>query len=52
MINHPEASDHGLNYAKWISDVEKVFTSTTLDEVTWNNCKLIKESLPQAITEL
>lgn len=52
MINHPEASDRERKHAKWITEVEKVIASTTLEEVTWHNSKLIKENLPQAISEL
>ncbi|MGT2844123.1 dihydrofolate reductase family protein [Streptococcus hongkongensis] len=52
MINHPDASEHEHNHARWINDVEKVVASTSLDEVTWNNSKLIKDNLPQAILDL
>lgn len=45
MLDNPEASDHERNHAAWIEAVEKLVCSTQLDEVTWNNSRLLKENI-------
>lgn len=52
MLDNVEASDHERNHAAWIEAVEKVVCSRTLDEVNWNNSRLVKENLVSQIQTL
>ncbi len=52
MIDHPEATVYERRHAKWITKVEKIVASKTLEAVDWNNSTLIKENLPQVLKKL
>lgn len=45
----PESKDEGAAY---FNSVRKYVVSTTLDEVTWNNSRLIKDNIVAEITKL
>ncbi|AYG01817.1 dihydrofolate reductase family protein [Lactococcus allomyrinae] len=49
---NPDASSYERNHAKWIEQVEKIVFSTTLDEVKWNNTRLVKENIVEEIQKL
>lgn len=49
---NPDASSYERNHAKWIEQVEKLVFSTTLDEVKWNNTRLVKENIVEEIQKL
>ncbi|UQW81687.1 dihydrofolate reductase family protein [Staphylococcus edaphicus] len=46
------ASEHELNHAKWIENVEKIVFSKVLESVEWNNSKLIKDHVEEEINKL
>ncbi|EFR43786.1 dihydrofolate reductase family protein [Streptococcus pseudoporcinus] len=51
-LTDPAATDYERRHAKWITDVEKVVASSTLESVDWNNSTLIKNNLTKSIEEL
>ncbi|MDR0299076.1 MAG: dihydrofolate reductase family protein [Streptococcaceae bacterium] len=50
--SNPDASEHELNHAKWIENVEKVVFSRTLDKADWKNTRLVKENMLEEIQKL
>lgn len=52
LLNKPEGSDPSVNYAHWVNKILKVVVSRSLEEVTWNNTKLIKTNVAAEISKL
>ncbi|MCM3172305.1 dihydrofolate reductase family protein [Paenibacillus sp. MER 99-2] len=48
----PSASEHELNHAEWIERTAKIVFSTTLENVEWNNSRLVKEGIEDEINKL
>ncbi len=48
----PSASQYARNHAEWIEKTAKVVFSTTLEKVEWNNSRLVKENVEEAIKNL
>ncbi|MCM3131232.1 dihydrofolate reductase family protein [Paenibacillus polysaccharolyticus] len=46
------ASQHEREHAEWIEKTAKVVFSTTLDDVEWNNSRLVKENIEEEIKHL
>jgi len=50
--SNPSSTQHELDHAEWIEKTEKVVFSTTLDNVEWNNARLVKENVKEEILSL
>lgn len=48
----PSASQHERDHAEWIEKTAKVVFSTTLENVEWNNSRLVKEDVEEEIKRL
>lgn len=48
----PTASQHERDHAEWIEKTAKVVFSTTLENVEWNNSRLVKENVEEEIKRL
>ncbi|WP_339257114.1 dihydrofolate reductase family protein [Paenibacillus sp. FSL P2-0136] len=48
----PSASQHERDHAEWIEKTAKVVFSTTLENVEWNNSRLVKEDVEEEIQRL
>lgn len=46
------ASQHERDHAEWIEKTAKIVFSTTLEKVEWNNSRLVKEDVEEAINNL
>ena len=49
---NPESTKQELHHAAWVEQLEKVVFSTSLQEVTWNNTKLIHQDIAAQLTAL
>ena len=52
MLSNPSASQHEQNHAEWIEKTAKIVFSTTLENVEWNNSRLVKEDIVEEINNL
>jgi dihydrofolate reductase len=52
VLKDASASEHDLEHAKWIEDVEKIVFSTTLTTSDWNNTKIISGNIQEEVTKL
>jgi dihydrofolate reductase len=52
VLTKPDADKHSLEHAKWVENIPKIVFSRTLNEVTWNNTRLIKDNIAEEITKL
>ncbi|MFD1385812.1 dihydrofolate reductase family protein [Oceanobacillus sp. FSL W7-1293] len=50
--SNPSASEYERNHAEWIEKTDKIVFSTTLEEVEWNNSRLVKEEAEEEIKKL
>lgn len=50
--SNPSASQHERDHAEWIEKTDKVVFSTTLENVEWNNSRLVKENVKEEIENL
>ncbi len=50
--SNPSASEYELNHAEWIEKTAKIVFFTTLEEVEWNNSRLVKENIEEEINNL
>ncbi|MFF2089541.1 dihydrofolate reductase family protein [Paenibacillus sp. NPDC058174] len=50
--SNPSASQHERDHAEWIEKTAKLVFSTTLDQVEWNNSRLVKENVEEEINKL
>lgn len=48
----PSASQHERDHAEWIEKTAKVVFSTTLENVEWNNSRLVKAEVEEEIKRL
>jgi dihydrofolate reductase len=48
----PKSTQRELHHARWVEQVEKIVASTSLERVTWNNARLVKNDLPTEIKEI
>jgi len=49
---NPEATQHELEHAHWIEQVEKIVVSAAGMEPDWNNTRVISQNLEEEITKL
>lgn len=52
VLENPSASEHSLNHARWVQDIPKIVFSKSLDKVTWNNTRLIKDNIAEEVRKL
>ena len=52
VLTKPDASKQSLAHAQWVENVPKIVFSRTLNEVTWNNTRLIKDNVAGEIEKL
>lgn len=52
VLSNPSASQYELNHAEWIEKTTKIVFSTTLDDVGWNNTRLVKKNVAEEINHL
>ncbi|ASS67579.1 MULTISPECIES: dihydrofolate reductase family protein [unclassified Paenibacillus] len=52
VLDHPNASMHDREHAKWVQDVKKIVISGTMDKAEWNNTMLIKDNIAEQIKAL
>lgn len=50
--SNPSASEYERNHAEWIEKTTKIVFSTTLEQVEWNNSRLVKENIEEEIKKL
>jgi dihydrofolate reductase len=49
VLTKPNADKHTREHARWVEDVPKIVFSKTLNEVTWNNTRLIKDNIAEEV---
>ena len=52
VLDDPSATQHAMDHARWLEDVEKIVFSKTLETVEWNNTRLIKDNIVEEVTKL
>lgn len=52
VLKKPDAGKHALEHAQWVENVPKIVFSKTLNEVTWNNTRLIKDNVAEEVNKL
>ncbi|MCM3518659.1 dihydrofolate reductase family protein [Staphylococcus xylosus] len=52
VLSNENASEHELNHAKWIENVEKVIFSKALNSVDWHNSRLVKKNVKDEIIHM
>ena len=52
VLTKPNADRHALEHAQWVENVPKIVFSKTLNEVTWNNTRLIKDNIEEEVKKL
>jgi dihydrofolate reductase len=52
VLTKPNASKHSREHAQWVENVPKIVFSKTLNEVTWNNTRLIKNNIAEEVKKL
>lgn len=52
VLKKPNAAKHALEHAQWVENVPKIVFSKTLNEVTWNNTRLIKDNIAEEVKTL
>jgi dihydrofolate reductase len=52
VLTKPNADKHALEHAQWVENVPKIVFSKTLNEVTWNNTRLIKDNIAEEVNKL
>lgn len=50
--SNPHATQHELEHARWIENVEKVVFSESMIESDWNNTRVVKGNAKETILEL
>lgn len=50
--SNENASEHELNHAKWIENVEKVIFSKALNSIDWHNSRLVKKNVKDEIIHM
>jgi dihydrofolate reductase len=49
---NPESTKQTVAFSHWIDKVEKIVFSKTLEHVTWNNTRLIKDNIAEEVSGL
>lgn len=52
VLKKPDAPKQALQHAQWVENIPKIVFSTTLNEVTWNNTRLIKGNVTEELKKL
>ena len=52
VLTKPNAPKQSLAHAQWVENVPKIVFSKTLNEVTWNNTRLIKDNIAEEVEKL
>ncbi len=52
VLTNPNAKEQTLKHAQWVENVPKIVFSKTLNEVTWNNTRLIKDNIAEEVNKL
>lgn len=52
VSSSPDASQHDLDHAAWIENVEKIVVSKSLTTSDWNNTRLISDNIAAEIMKL
>ena len=52
VLTDPSSTQHQLDHARWIENIDKVVVSRTLENVGWNKTTLIKDDLAGGISKL
>ena len=52
ILTKPNAGKHALDHAQWVENIPKIVFSKTLNEVTWNNTRLIKDNIAEEAKKL
>jgi dihydrofolate reductase len=52
VLTNPSSTKNQLDHAQWVENIKKIVFSTTLDDVEWNNTRLIKENVAEEIADL
>ena len=48
----PHSTKHERTHSRWVEDVEKVVISRTLESVSWNNTRLIRDNIADEMRAL
>lgn len=52
VLSNPSATKHEIDHAHWIENIPKFVFSKSLDQVDWNNTRLIKDNIAEEIQKL
>jgi dihydrofolate reductase len=52
QAHNPEASETDVQFSHWLDEVPKVVFSSTLEEATWQNSRLVKTDLAEEVSRL
>lgn len=52
VLKNPNADKHALEHARWVEDIPKIVFSRTLNEVSWNNSRIIKDNIVEEVNHL
>ncbi|GAB2543426.1 dihydrofolate reductase family protein [Nocardia heshunensis] len=50
--DNPEATAHDLEHAEWVTNIDKLVFSTTLESPGWNNTRIISKNAAARVAEL
>jgi len=52
VLENPSSTKNELHHAQWVEDIPKLVFSKTLEEVKWNNTRLICDKVAEEIKKL
>ena len=52
VAKNPQSTRRELHHAAWVEEIPKLVVSQSLERVTWNNTRLIKDNLAEEILAL
>ncbi|WP_028778148.1 dihydrofolate reductase family protein [Shimazuella kribbensis] len=50
--DNPESSEHEISHARWLENTMKIAVSRSMEEVDWQNSRLVKENIAEEVTNL
>jgi dihydrofolate reductase len=49
---NPESTAHEREHSHWVENIQKIVFSRTLEDVTWNNTRLVKEDIVDEVARM
>jgi dihydrofolate reductase len=52
VANDPNASKHDIDHARWVNHAPKIVFSRTLQNVDWENSRIVRDNIPEEMARL